>query len=390
MSGAKIAAIGDFCVTGSGGTPSRSNSAFYGGEIPWVKSGELREEIITDSEEKITSLAIGNSSAKIVPAGTILIAMYGANVGRVATLGIDAATNQAVCNIQPDPRLADTRYIFHYLQSRIDHFLSRAAGGAQPNISQRIIRETPVPLPPLEEQRQIAAILDKSDALRRKRKRTLELLGGLTQSIFLEMFGHPENNFRGLEQVTVGDLLSDTQYGTNSKAGPEGRFPIIRMGNISYTGYMDYNDLKYIDFDGIYDDKYTVRRGDILFNRTNSASLVGKTGLYEETRPMAFAGYLIRLRTNERCIPEYLHAHMNSHYSKSILKNMAKSIIGMANINAKELKTIPILAPSINDQKEFMAQIRVVNEHQITAGRALKATSRLFESLQARAFAGGV
>jgi type I restriction enzyme S subunit len=134
--------INDFCETGSGGTPSRTNKDYYGGIIPWVKSGELREDIITDTEEKITERAVRESSAKIVPSGAILLAMYGATVGRMAFLGIDAATNQTVCNIRPDPTLAYPRYVFHCLQSKIDHFLSRAAGGAQPNISQSIIKET--------------------------------------------------------------------------------------------------------------------------------------------------------------------------------------------------------------------------------------------------------
>jgi type I restriction enzyme S subunit len=147
--------IDEFCETGSGGTPSRANGDYYGGNIPWVKSGELREDVITDTEEKITARAIKESSAKIVPSGAILLAMYGATVGRMAFLGIDAATNQAVCNIRPDPKKAFPRYVFHCLQSKINHFLGRAAGGAQPNISQGIIRETKIPLPPLDEQRRI-------------------------------------------------------------------------------------------------------------------------------------------------------------------------------------------------------------------------------------------
>jgi type I restriction enzyme S subunit len=113
-----ILAIGEFCETGSGGTPNRANNLYYGGAIPWVKSGELREGIIGDTEEKLTERGLQESSAKLVPKGSILLAMYGATVGRMAFLGIDAATNQAVCNIRPDPTRADPRYVFHALQSK--------------------------------------------------------------------------------------------------------------------------------------------------------------------------------------------------------------------------------------------------------------------------------
>jgi type I restriction enzyme S subunit len=145
--------IGSFCKTGSGTTPSRSNfDAYYGGGIPWVKSGELREGEIFETEETVTELALRETALRIAPAGALLVAMYGATVGRVGILKIDATTNQAVCHIVPDPRMADTRYMFHALQHLAPYFISRGAGGAQPNISQGLIQQTPVLLPPLDEQ----------------------------------------------------------------------------------------------------------------------------------------------------------------------------------------------------------------------------------------------
>jgi type I restriction enzyme, S subunit len=181
--------IGDFCETGSGGTPNRSVSEYYGGSIPWVKSGELREAVVTKTEEMITETALKNSSAKLIAPGAILFAMYGATVGRMAMLGVEAATNQAICNIRPDPKRADVQYVYRALQARVPELIAKATGGAQPNISQEKIRQTKIPLPPLSEQKRIAAILDQADALRQKRKKAIALLDSLTQSIFLDMFG---------------------------------------------------------------------------------------------------------------------------------------------------------------------------------------------------------
>ena len=191
--------ISDFCITGSGGTPLRSNSAFYGGDIPWIKSGELRENMITTASEFITALAVEKSSAKIVPAGSILLAMYGATVGRLAILGIDATTNQAICNIIPNKDLAFSKYVYYALLSRGPYFLNNAVGGAQPNISQGIIKDTEIPLPHLVEQKRIAAILDKADSLRRKNQQAIQLADQFLRAVFLDLFGDPMTNPKGWE-----------------------------------------------------------------------------------------------------------------------------------------------------------------------------------------------
>jgi type I restriction enzyme S subunit len=380
--------IEDFCETGSGGTPSRANRDYYDGDIPWVKSGELREDVITDTEEKITARAVKESSAKIVPCGAILLAMYGATVGRMAFLGVDAATNQAVCNIRPDPRRAYPRYVFHCLQSKINHFLSRAAGGAQPNISQSIVKETKVPLPPLDEQRRIAAILDKADGLRRRRKRALGLLDDLTQSIFLEMFGNPESNPKGWTWGRIDDLLEGTQYGTGAKAGEKGKFPILRMGNLTSDGRTDFENLKYIDLDDKDLDRFTLRRGDILFNRTNSAELVGKAAVFDKDEQFAFAGYLVRARAKKGVNPYYISGYLNSKHGKATLRGMAKSIVGMANINAKEMRSIPILIPDAQTQCAYSNALSSVETSRLSHHRDLRSLGALFSSLQSRAFSG--
>jgi type I restriction enzyme, S subunit len=142
-------AIGEFCQTGSGGTPSRKQlERYYGGNIPWVKSGELREGTILETEETITDVALKETSAKLIPANALLVAMYGATIGRVAVLGIEASSNQAVCHIIPDDKVADRRYLFYALRQNVPVWLNRGVGGAQPNISQQIIRTTSIPLPP--------------------------------------------------------------------------------------------------------------------------------------------------------------------------------------------------------------------------------------------------
>ncbi|MCG6794483.1 restriction endonuclease subunit S [Geobacillus sp. YHL] len=144
---------------GSGGTPSRKRLEYYGGDIPWIKTGELNDGIITGSEETITEEGLQKSSAKIFPKGSIVIAMYGATIGRLGILGIDAATNQA-CAVGQPYEFLDSKYMFYYFFARRSDLVALGKGGAQPNISQTIIKDFPFALPPLNEQKRIAEKLD--------------------------------------------------------------------------------------------------------------------------------------------------------------------------------------------------------------------------------------
>jgi len=211
MTSFKTVRISDFCATGSGGTPSRSQLDRYyeGGTIPWVKSGELRETVINSTSEYVTETALKETSIKLVPAGAILLAMYGATVGRLGILGIEATTNQAVCHIVPDQKFADTRYVFHAISYRVPNLIAMGVGGAQPNINQAIIKNLEIQLPPLAEQVRIAAILDKADALRVKRRTALAQLDSLSQSIFIEMFGDPAHNPFSFPLLPISGLVSN-------------------------------------------------------------------------------------------------------------------------------------------------------------------------------------
>lgn len=153
--------LGTVADWGAGGTPSRSEPNFYGGKIPWIKSGELNSRYIKTTEESITEEAIKSSSAKIFPAGSVAIAMYGATIGKTAILGIDASTNQACAVGVPVEGLIGKEYLYRLLQNEKAAFIEKGKGGAQPNISQAVIKAHEIGLPPLAEQTRIAAKLDE-------------------------------------------------------------------------------------------------------------------------------------------------------------------------------------------------------------------------------------
>ncbi|MDD7581804.1 restriction endonuclease subunit S [Corynebacterium sp. 32222D000AT] len=151
--------LGESFKWSSGGTPSRKNPDYYTGDIPWVKSGELPDGVISETEERITELAIKNSSAKVFPKGSVAIAMYGATIGKVGILAMDAATNQAIAVARSAEHTLE-RFLFFYLRANRIKFIALGKGGAQPNISQKVIKAFPYELPSIQEQKEILRLID--------------------------------------------------------------------------------------------------------------------------------------------------------------------------------------------------------------------------------------
>lgn len=289
---------------------------------------------------------------------------------------------------------AEPRYLRHVLVSDPFHaeFMRTVSGvgGSLMRARPAYVGKIEIPLPSLPEQRRIAVILDKAYALRAKRRAALTQLDTLTQSIFLDMFGDPATNPKGWSVGIIADLIDSASYGTSEKAGTTGKFPVLRMNNISPSGELDLSDLKYMDLRECQQERYLVRAGDILFNRTNSVDLVGKTAIYRHSAPMAYAGYLIRLRVKQDTEAEYLAAFLNTAYAKRVLRRMCKSIIGMANINARELQSIRIPKPSLTLQRDFAVRVASLQKMKYTARSLIAEYNQLFASLQHRAFQGGL
>ena len=154
--------ISELCKIGSGGTPARRHKEYYNGTIPWIKTGELHDEILYDTEEKITQQGLENSSAKLYPQGSLVVAMYGATIGKTAKLGVDATTNQACAVLSYiDNNLIQTDYLWIYLQSQTNNLKKMAYGGAQPNINANIISNYLIPIPPISLQNSIVTHINR-------------------------------------------------------------------------------------------------------------------------------------------------------------------------------------------------------------------------------------
>lgn len=310
----------------------------------------------------------------------------------VKTTGRNILLNQRVGKLV----IRDTSIIhFPYLKLALNYprvrdiYKKYAGGGLQINLGKSDLLSVEIPLPPLAEQKRIATILDKADAIRRKRKQAIKLADDFLRSVFLDMFGDPVTNPKGFPIGTIRDFVETANYGSSGKASEtEGEFPILRMGNITYEGGWNFSSLKYIDLSDKDKPKYLAQKGDLLFNRTNSKELVGKTAVFEEDIPMAIAGYLVRVRPNQLGNNYYLSGYLNSLHGKKTLVGMCKSIVGMANINAQELQNIEIMLPPKKLQDNFELIVKSTNKKLKNFKKSEILLSDSFNSLSQKAFAG--
>lgn len=187
--GWKTKKLGDVFQTTSGGTPAKGHNEYYdNGTIPWLRSGEINKMYIYDTELYITELGLHNSSAKWFPTNTVVIAMYGATVGQVGILCKEMTTNQAVCGIFPNDEFIPI-YIYHFLLSKKNEYIEIAAGGAQPNISQNIVRNTLISCPPLSLQQQFASMIESIEKQKELIKQSLSEVQQLFDSKMDYYFG---------------------------------------------------------------------------------------------------------------------------------------------------------------------------------------------------------
>ena len=283
---------------------------------------------------------------------TVVITCRGATCGTVnLTHPRSYVTGNAMCLDNVDDSV-DIKYLFYSMQAY--DFSKVISGTAQPQITREGLEKVEFVLHSLDVQREIVCILDKTDTLIEKRRLQLEKLEELVKSRFIELFGTYPGNEKGWNTENIRDVVSEVRYGSSRPAVDGGRYPYLRMNNITYGGELDLSDTKRIDIPDNELAKCTVRRGDVLFNRTNSKELVGKTCVYNRDEMMVLAGFVIRVRVNEKVLPEFLSAFLNTDFSKKMLLGMCKTAIGQANINAQELQNIGLYVPPIDLQQEFV------------------------------------
>jgi type I restriction enzyme, S subunit len=384
----KLERLGNICEVRNGYAFKSINFEKHG--VPIIRISDINGNLVNVSKAVRIKFDHVFENFKIEK-GDILIAMSGATTGKFGIYVEDeiAYQNQRVgCFKIKNLQILSYPYLLQSLKTIKPQIEKKAYGGGQPNISAKNIEDINILLPSLSDQLHIANILNKAENLISQRKESIRLLDKFLKSTFLEMFGDPSTNRMKFQRGTIREVAREVKYGTSCPAEEEGRYPYLRMNNITTEGCMDYSKLKYINVDITEKEKYSVKKGDLLFNRTNSKELVGKTGVFNLESEMIIAGYLIRVRTNEKANPWYLWGYLNSVHGKQTLFGMCKSIVGMANINAQELQNIKILMPPVELQHQFALIVKKTEALKTQYQQSLAELGNLFGSLSQKAFRG--
>ena len=378
--------LGDICEIVTGATPKTNIKEFWDGDINWITPAELTEDtyIINESLRKITTEGVEKTGLKSFPKGTVILSSR-APIGKVAIAGCEMYCNQGFKNLVCSKQI-NNRFLYWYLKGHKEYLNSLGRGATFKEISKAIVENIEICLPTLEKQEKYADILEQCNGIIQIKKGQLRKLDTLVKSRFAEMFGDPIRNPKGWKVVTIGDIVTEVRYGTSKPAVEGGKYPYLRMNNLTADGHLDLNDLKYIDISDDEVEKCVVRKGDVLFNRTNSIDLVGKTAVFDLPDDMVIAGYIIRIRLNEKILPEVLSQYMNLEALKDILRSMAKGAVNQANINAQELQSIRIYVPDIELQKQFVEMKDQVDKSKSKIQKSLEETQLLFDSLMQKYF----
>lgn len=363
-----------FAEIGSGTTPPSDKFDYYEPrEIPWVTTSELRENQITETSKCVCKRALRDfPTLRVYPPGTLLVAMYGATIGRLGILNIHACTNQACCAVAK-PRTAQTMYAFYWFQAFRQHIIQLSSGGGQPNINQEKIRALRIPIPSIKEQTAIAAFLDREtariDALIEKKKRLIELLAEKRAALISHAVTkglNPDAPMKdsGIEWLGMipkhwGSCLfkrtASISYGLSIELdrGITDGTPIISLPNVTKDGRLVLDEVPQTHLSDSDKRSLLLQKGDLLFNwRNGSPDHVGKTAYFDASSEYTHVSFLLRLRFDQaKSDPRYYHLLLNSLRSNGFF-GASKDQVNKT-YNQTELGNLEIIVPPLNEQLQI-------------------------------------
>jgi type I restriction enzyme, S subunit len=389
--------LGDVCKLKNGYAFKSTEYINNNEAVPIIRISDINDGIVlTDKAVRITSNDEYKSS--IINNGDILIAMSGATTGKFGIFKSNekAYQNQRVGRFQIiDSTKLDNQFLYYQINALKRQIEKDAYGGAQPNISSTKIEEMNIVLPPLPQQQQIVAKIETLFTQIDAALQTLQTLQQQNklyrQTILQQAFEGKLVNVGEMKWVKLGDVVSNVEYGSAAKSKEQGKVPVLRMGNIQ-NGLFDWQDLVYTNDDDEIK-RYSLKKNDVLFNRTNSPEWVGKTAIYKGERPAIFAGYLIRINRKEDTVDAYyLNYYLNSPYAKNYGDTVKSFGVNQSNINGTKLKGYPFPITSIQNQQLIVQAIEkhlsVADNLQTTIAQSIAQAKALKQSILQKAFSG--
>ncbi|EPL0838493.1 restriction endonuclease subunit S [Klebsiella aerogenes] len=386
---------------GSGGTPSRSHDEYYNGNIPWIKTGDLGPKLITEASEYITDAGVKNSSAKYFPKGSVAIAMYGATIGKTSILGIDATTNQACAVGTPIEGITSSIFLYYFLLNEKNAFIKKGKGGAQPNISQAVIKEHPLCLPPYAEQKIIAEKLDtllaQVDSTKARLEQIPQILKRFRQAVLVSAVnGKLQAESSNKECCTIDSLCLtsfDGPFGSKLKTSDytNSGIRVVRLENI---GHLEFHSEKetYIShekYKSLYSN--TLKENDLIFSSFVDEDVrVCLMPQSEQTFINKADCFCLRVNPS-LASPHYLALVLASKTSYEQIKEKVQGIT-RPRINLRTLRSLKFDIPDLKEQHEIVRRVKQLFAYADTIEKqvnsALTRVNSLTQSILAKAFRG--
>lgn len=385
-------ALGDVATVVSGATPKTSEPEFWGGEIPWVTPKDLSDldggKYLAGTPRTLTAEGLNSCAASMLPAGSVLLSSR-APIGLVAINQMPVATNQGLKSLVPRAML-DPSYLYWWLRTHRRTLESLGRGATFKEVSKAIVEGVEIPLPPLEEQKRIAAILDKADKLLAKRRAAIAHLDSLTQAIFLDMFGDVGGRTHDFPMLPLGTCCTiGGEYGAALSSVPDDAdLPrYVRITDIMHNGELQVDSVSPAGPESGWQ-QFVLAPGDLLLAR--SGATVGKAFLFRgHKRPHVFAGYLVRFRPNHASVlPEFLFGVTRTPgYARWVTAR--QRTVAQPNISASQYANdLVIPLPPIELQSAYGRLMGALRREAECALSGLLQCQALIASLQARAFRG--
>lgn len=383
--------------TASGGTPSRKEASYYNGQIPWLKSGELNDNIVKKAEEFITKEGLDNSSAKIFPKGSILLALYGATVGKIGKLDFEAATNQAICCIYPS-KFFNMNLLFYYLLFQKKFLISQGKGGAQPNISQDIVKNLELFLPPLEEQGRIVEKIEELfsdiDNGIKDLKTAQAQIKQYRQSVLKSAFEGKLYKTSEWKEVKLNSISMKIGSGATPKGGKHSYYkagiPIIRSMNVLMNHFSSIG-LAYLNDEQAKQLKNVItEKDDVLLNITGAS--IGRTCVLPDYYVNARVNqHVAIIRTTNKIVSKFLSFYLSTPYMQNKINNENYGVTRQA-LTKSTIENFDIPLPSLPEQQQIVAEIEkrfaVADEMEKAVNDSLLQAEKLKQSILKQAFAG--
>ena len=383
--------LGNVCTVVSGTTPKSNHLEYWDGNINWVTPAELKDDsdIIFESQRKITEKAVADTSMKPFPAGTVLLSSR-APIGKVAIAGVEMYCNQGFKNLICSEAIYN-RYLYHYLKSKTDYLNSLGRGATFKEISKNIVESIEIPLPPINEQRKIAAVLDKVSDLIAKRRQQLDKLDELVKSRFVEMFGDPVSNSMGLptESMTEVCAIIDGDRGKNYPKQDEfsdtGHCLFLNAKNVTTTGF-SFENCMFITREkdnALHNGK--LERGDVVLTTRGT---LGNLAFYDDSVPfenVRINSGMVILRMKKSVVTEVFFIEQFKLQLQSI-KDKIASGSAQPQLPISTMSKIKILLAPLELQEHFAAFVAQVDTSKLTIQKSLEKLEMLKKALMQKYF----